>query len=97
MSTSLTLKDKKKLKLLRDQIDSADQAILNALGKRFKAVNQVGVIKRRAKMPLYQKARWDEVVVDRLKKAKKYKVGEGFTRSLLKLIHKEAISIQKKK
>jgi chorismate mutase len=94
---AITAQDQKALKKVRDTIDSADQAILKALGARFKAVEKVGKIKRKYDMPLYQKARWQEVVEDRLNLAQKQKVAEPFTRALLKLIHKEAIRIQKGK
>lgn len=95
--TAITEADRKSLKNLRDTIDEADQAILRAFGQRFKAVEKVGKIKKKNKMPLYQKARWEEVVENRLSLSKKQKVDEAFTRSLLKLIHKEAIRIQKGK
>ena len=93
----MTPKDQKALALCRRTIDEADQALFKALGQRFKAVEQVGRIKRKNKMPLYQKARWQEVVENRVKLAKKQKVDTDFTKALLKLIHREAIRIQKGK
>ena len=86
---------KKAFKKFRTEIDSADRMILNSFARRFKDVNQVGKIKHALDLPIYQKARWDEVVLDRVKMAKRAKVDEAFTRALLKLIHKEAIRIQK--
>jgi len=83
-----------KLNALRKEIDAADQALLAALGTRFKSVKKVGSIKRANDLPVVQKNRWQEVVEDRLKRAKKLGVSEEFTRSLLKLIHKEAVRIQ---
>ena len=92
---AISLSDTQALKNCRAEIDQADQALFQALGARFKAVEKVGKIKKKHQMPLYQKARWQEVVEERLKLAKKNKVDEFFTRSLLKLIHREAIRIQK--
>ncbi len=93
----MTAKDKLALAKCREIIDEADKVLLQALGSRFKAVEQVGKIKHRNQMPLFQKARWEEVVENRLKLAKKQKVNPDFTKSLLKLIHREAIRIQKGK
>jgi chorismate mutase len=85
---------KTKLQALRKQIDAADRSLLSALGARFRAVEKVGTLKHAHGLPLYQKARWEEVVEDRVKTANKVNVNEKFTRDFLKLIHKEALRIQ---
>ena len=95
MLKSKKLPLEKTLASMRVKIDAADLQLLNALGDRFKAVEKVGKVKNQHGLPLYQKARWEAVVEDRLKKAKRFKVSEDFTRKLLKLIHQEAIRIQK--
>jgi chorismate mutase/prephenate dehydrogenase len=87
----------KSLQACRKKIDAADEALLKALGARFKAVTQVGILKNAHGLPLYQKARWEEVVKHRLERAATHAVHGDFTKSLLKLIHKEAIRIQKNK
>lgn len=87
----------KKLNLLRKKIDRADHALLKAFGARFKAIKEVGILKKKLKMPIVQHARWHHVVKDRLKKAKKLKLSPSFTKAVYKLIHDEAIRIQKRK
>ena len=72
------------LQACRKKIDAADRALLSALGARFKAVEKVGVLKHAHGLPLYQKARWEEVVEDRVKTARKVSVDEKFTRDFLK-------------
>ena len=84
-----------KLKRLRKKIDSADQKLLKALSQRFAAVERVGKLKKERKMPIVQKARWKELLVDRVKRAKKLGVSESFIRSVFKLIHLEAIRLQR--
>ena len=87
----------KKLNALRIEIDSADKLMIDILKHRFQAVEKVGKLKVANGMPLQQKARWDEVVKDRLKRAAKAKLGDAFMLSLLRIIHKEAIRIQRSK
>lgn len=87
----------KKLNALRIEIDSADKLMIDILKHRFQAVEKVGKLKVASGMPLQQKARWDEVVKDRLERAAKAKLGDAFMLSLLRIIHKEAIRIQRSK
>ena len=89
-------KDLKSLQGLRKKIDSADRKLFAALSQRMKAVEQVGKIKKTHDMPLYQKARWQEVVDNRLGQAKDLNIDAKFTLAFLNLIHKESIRIQKK-
>ena len=93
---TISEKDAQALQDCRRTIDNADRALFSALSHRFKAVEKVGKIKHKNAMPLYQKARWQEVVKDRIEQATALKVDARFTRALLALIHKEAIRIQKK-
>jgi chorismate mutase len=85
------------LKKLRQVIDRADRALIQALGQRLQAVEKIGRIKRRLKLPLYQRARWNEVVEDRVKRGRAKRLDEAFMRKLLALIHRESIRIQKNK
>ncbi len=97
MSDKKAKKLKEKMKTLRLEIDSADKLLVEVLQHRFKAVKKMGKLKNANKIPLYQKARWNEVMADRVKRAKKLKVNENFMRAVLKLIHQESIRIQRGK
>ncbi len=90
----MTNKNNKMLKL-RKAIDKADAQLLKALSNRFKVVKQIGIIKIQEKIPLVQKARWDELVQDRVTKAKALGLNAAFTKAILEIIHIEALSIQK--
>ena len=87
----------KELLALRKKIDAADRDLIAALSARFKVVERVGKLKVTHGLPIVQKARWAELVEDRVKQANHKNVGEEFTRAVLKLIHKEAVRIQKRK
>ena len=84
-----------KLEALRLEIDSADRLLIQVLKHRFQAVKKVGTLKVAHELPLFQKERWNRLVEDRLKQAGRAKVDGDFMRSLLKLIHKEAMRIQR--
>lgn len=43
-----------KLNQLRVKIDGADRALLKALGVRFKAVKELGYLKKKLRMPIVQ-------------------------------------------
>lgn len=83
------------LKKQRGRIDQLDRAFMRALGARFAAVKKIGAIKIAQGLPLLQKTRWAEVMSLRLKTAKKVGMDSEFTQTLFKLIHKEALRIQR--
>jgi chorismate mutase len=82
------------LKRLRKKIDRADRALFQALSLRTKAVTEIGHLKRRHGLPVLQKARWKEVMRERVKIAKGLGISEAFVKRVLTLIHKESIRIQ---
>ena len=86
---------KNKMDHLREEINSADKIIIEALSYRFSAVNKMGKLKKELKLPLFQKERWRAVVEDRLKRGRKMKVDVEFLKSFLKLIHQESLRIQR--
>jgi chorismate mutase len=45
----------------RDRIDEVDRAIVDLLNERTRAVEEIGRIKREARMPIYEPKREDEV------------------------------------
>jgi chorismate mutase len=87
---------KKKLEKCRKAVDRADKEILKALQKRHQAVEQVGAVKRKHKLPIVQPERWKEVVENRVARGNKLKLHEPFLREVLDLIHKESVRIQER-
>jgi chorismate mutase len=51
----------KQLLVYRDRIDAVDRELLRLMNERTLAVEQIGRIKREAKMPIYEPRREDEV------------------------------------
>ena len=86
-----------KMRRLRSRIDRADRKLFQALGERFQAVQELGVLKRKLGIPVLQKTRWKEVMQERLALAESQGLSERFAKKFLKLIHEEAIRVQKAK
>ena len=84
----------REISVLRRRIDRADLALLKAFSERFSAVEKLGRIKKKLKLPAKQKARWKEVMKDRLRRGARLGVAGPFINSIYKIIHKEAIRIQ---
>jgi chorismate mutase len=90
-------KTDRELKRLRRKIDQADKALVQAFARRFDAVEKVGKVKKKQNLPVVQKARWKELLTDRVKRAKRAGVSEQFIKKVFGAIHLEAIRIQKRR
>ncbi len=86
----------KKLKVARAKIDRLDRKIIAHLAARMAVVSEIGVIKAKNKIPVVQKARWNDVMKDRLKYSKKLGLTLKTIDRIFMLIQKESIEIQKK-
>ena len=53
--------DKKKLEEFRVQIDDVDRRILTLLNERTRIVQQIGRVKQKARLPIYEPRREDQV------------------------------------
>ena len=76
---------KNQLEDLRKQIDGIDESIVNLLAKRMKVVEKVGQLKKKSNIPVLDKSRWQKII-----KSKK-----GFVKKIWKVIHKEALKVEK--
>lgn len=79
---------------LREQIDSVDRELIEALAQRFKIVEQIGEFKRDNNITTLQMNRWDGLLRDRKAKAEKLGVDQTFVGEVFKMIHKESIKKQ---
>jgi chorismate mutase len=84
-----------KIKRLRKKIDKADRAFLRALKERLMIAEKIGKIKIAEGMPLFQKARWREMIEGRLALASSMGLERKFAKKLFEEIHKEALRIQR--
>ncbi len=70
---------------LRKQIDKIDESIVSLLAKRMETVKKVGRFKKKKNIPTLDKLRWQKVI----------KSKRGFVKKIWKVIHKEALKVEK--
>ncbi len=85
-----------KLAGLRAQIDDADEKILNTIAERFKIIDQIGSYKKENNTTILQPDRWFNILNSRKQIGTELQLDTEFVDKLLKLIHKESVSIQTK-
>ncbi|MBS1556045.1 MAG: bifunctional 3-deoxy-7-phosphoheptulonate synthase/chorismate mutase type II [Bacteroidetes bacterium] len=84
------------LSILREQIDTLDDEIMQKMSARMKISEKIGQYKKDNNVTILQVNRWEEIVKTRVALCKAMGMDEGFTRDLLRLIHHESIQVQTK-
>lgn len=84
------------LKKLRQQIDTADDELLQILARRVDIVRQVGLLKKANNMASLDEKRWRELLESNLLKAGSLNLSGDFIRKLYNLIHEYSLEIETK-
>ena len=79
---------------LRQQIDDIDHSLLTLLARRMALSHQIADIKHELHSPVYQSARWADILADRLQLATALGLDADFTREMLEKIHGESVRVQ---
>lgn len=87
---------KDQLVRLRKEIDKIDYEVLELLASRSKLVHEIGLFKKENNITIFQPARWAEIVETRKKYGKEIHLSDEMILDLVKLIHRESISVQTK-
>ena len=74
----------KNIEDLRKKIDEIDGKIVSLLAKRMKVVKEVGRLKKKDSIPVFDKERWKKII-----KSKK-----GYVKKIWEIIHDEALKIE---
>lgn len=82
------------LDLLRKQIDTLDNELLEVLGKRMRVACEIGQYKKEHRMPVLQPGRYDDLMSARVKNAAEMGMSEDFMRKVLAAIHEESVRRQ---
>lgn len=82
------------LTLLRQQIDTIDNEILEALNKRMRVSREIGQYKKEHRMPVLQASRYDSIMKSRQQLAAEMGISPDFMGKLLSLIHEESVRQQ---
>ncbi|MDR1962236.1 MAG: bifunctional 3-deoxy-7-phosphoheptulonate synthase/chorismate mutase type II [Planctomycetaceae bacterium] len=79
---------------LRCQIDHLDDQLLELLSKRMRVTGEIGVYKKEHEMPVFQAARYAEILERCSELAKHLNLNPEFIRQIIKEIHEESIRQQ---
>lgn len=82
------------LSLLRQQIDEADNELLEILNKRMRICREIGQYKKEHRMPVLQAGRYDDIMQSRVKLAEEMGMSGDFMRTVLAAIHEESVRQQ---
>jgi len=79
---------------LRAQIDIVDNQIIDLLGKRMKAADSIGELKKQKNVAVLQSKRWNEILGNMILEGKDKGLSEEFVLRMFKAIHQESINHQ---
>lgn len=82
------------LTLLRQQIDQADNELLEILNKRMRISREIGQYKKEHRMPVLQTGRYDDILRSRIKLAEEMGRAGEFMKEVLQAIHEESVRQQ---
>ncbi len=82
------------LQRYREQLDLIDQQLLKLLSQRMKLSQQIGIIKQRNNMPIFQPYRWEEVLQHQLENGVALGLEEHFVKEITEKIHRESLRMQ---
>ncbi len=85
-----------KLNNLRAQIDVVDNQIIDLLGKRMKAADSIGELKKQKNVAVLQSKRWNEILGHMVLEGELRGLSEEFVLKMFKAIHQESINHQEK-
>jgi chorismate mutase len=81
---------------LRAQIDVVDNQIIDLLGKRMKAADSIGLLKKQKNVAVLQSKRWNEILGKMVLQGEEKGLSEEFVLKMFKAIHQESINHQEK-
>ncbi len=85
----------KNLDDLRKQIDELDENLLRILARRFEVVKKVGQNKKKLNLPAFDEKRFSEVLKSKINKGKEIGLNKNLIKKVYKIIHDEALKIEK--
>jgi chorismate mutase len=81
---------------LRAQIDIVDNQIIDLLGRRMKAADGIGKLKKQKNVAVLQSKRWNEILGKMILEGKDKGLSEEFVLRMFKAIHQESINHQER-
>lgn len=82
------------LRVFREEIDRIDNELISLLSERMEVSRQIGVLKKKINMPVWQSDRYDSLMSRFLKESERLKLSPEFIQKILSLIHEESVRAQ---
>lgn len=82
------------LESLREEMDTADDALLEAIGRRIRITKELGMYKKSHNMTILQVNRWQQVLEDRLRQAYHLGLDEKLVKDIYQILHNQSVKIQ---
>ncbi|MDR1680014.1 MAG: bifunctional 3-deoxy-7-phosphoheptulonate synthase/chorismate mutase type II [Prevotellaceae bacterium] len=79
---------------LRTQIDQIDNELLEALARRMRVSEEIGIYKKEHNITILQTTRYDEILQRGVEKGSKLGLSEAFMRAFLEAVHEESVRKQ---
>ena len=89
-----TTDPKEILNILRQEIDATDKQLIELIARRSEISGKIGQYKRNYNMTILQVNRWQQLLNERLKHAKRLGLDEKFVKDVYQMIHDRSIRIQ---
>lgn len=83
-----------KVEMVRNEIDSIDDDLLQLLAERMRLAERIGYYKKSSQVAIFQPSRWNEILESGIAKGKIKGLSEEFLTLILKAIHQESIHHQ---
>jgi len=94
--TDSTVTNIAEIELLREQIDSVDNQMLELLAKRMDIIEKIGNYKKKNDIAVFQLRRWEKIISTRKDFGNSLGLNIEFIKKILQIIHKESIMRQNK-
>ncbi len=84
----------KSFKLLRKEIDDLDTELVQLLKNRQDKIEEIGRLKFKDNVAIYQKERWLDILNKAIENAQENNVNRKFIEQLFRLLHQESLKLQ---
>ena len=82
------------LNIFRQEIDATDRQLMELIARRSEISGKIGQYKKDHNMTILQVNRWQQLLNDRLRHARRLGLDEKFVKDVYQMIHERSISIQ---
>lgn len=82
------------LRVYREEIDSIDNEIISLLAKRMSVSKEIGRLKQKSKISVWQSDRYNELMSRHIEESSRLGLSSDFVKKILSTIHEESVNTQ---